>query len=126
MTDLWQAGANRLLFVDLGHNTYPFHLAARQLGLDIVAIADDRFASPGRDYRGTPILSLAEALGLNFDNIVITHCGPAQAAERAALLTLKTALPVHGWFGEKRSPQWARPQAQPFFHLSDTRPLMAG
>lgn len=101
MTELWQSGANRLLFANLGRNIYPFHLAARQLGMDVVAIADDEFALPGRDYRGSPIVTTDDALKMNFDSIVVTTTGPEQAAETAALLTLKTKTPIHCWFGNR-------------------------
>jgi len=103
MTELWQAGANRLLFADLGKNIYPFHLAARQLGLDVVAIADDQFAAAGRDYRGTPILPVAEALKLAFDAVVISNTGPVHAAHTAACVSLKTSSPIHCWFGDRKS-----------------------
>lgn len=100
MTELWQAGANRLLFADLGKNIYPFHLAARQLGLHVVAIADDRFAAPLRDYRGTPILPVGDALQTAFDAIVVSNTSAVHAARTSALLTLKTGSPIHCWFGE--------------------------
>ncbi len=100
MTEVWQGGANRLLFAGLGKNIYPFHLAARQLGLDVVAIADDRFAAPRRDYRGTQILPVAEALQTAFDAIIVSNTAPVHAAETAALLTLKTTAPIHCWYGD--------------------------
>lgn len=100
MTELWQSGANRVLFADFGKNIYPFHLAARQLGLEVVAIADDRFAAPGRDYRGTPILRVPDALNLAFDAIVISNTAPAHARTTASSLTLKTETPIYCWFGD--------------------------
>ncbi len=99
MTKLWQSGVNRLLFADLGKNIYPFHLAARQLGLDVVAIADDRFAATGRCYRGTPILTVTEALQTTFDAVLVSNTAAVHASETAALLTLKTKAPIHCWFG---------------------------
>lgn len=103
MTELWQSGANRLLFADLGKNIYPYHLAARQLGMHVVAIADDRFSSPGRDYRGTPVLTVSNALQTAFDAVVVSNTSPVDAARTTALMTLKTRIPIHCWFGEKDS-----------------------
>lgn len=105
MTELWQNGANRLLFADLGKNIYPFHLAARQLGMDVVSIADDRFATPGRDYRGTPILRVADALDTCFDAIVVSSTASVDASATASMLTLKTKAPIHCWFGAEKPSQ---------------------
>jgi GT2 family glycosyltransferase len=126
MTELWQGGANRLLFADLGKNIYPFHLAARQLGLDVVAIADDRFAAPGRDYRGTPILPVAEALNCAYDAVVVSNTGAVHAADTAALLTLKTKAPIHCWFGECQSQSessFIQPKSP---HMADHKKELAG
>jgi hypothetical protein len=126
MTDLWQSGANRLLFADLGKNIYPFHLAARQLGLDVVAIADDRFAAPTRDYRGTPILPVAEALQASFDAVVVSNTAAVHAADTAALLTLKTKAPIRCWFGETDSSADRKSNSLRTPSRSDLQPVLAG
>ena len=105
MTQLWQAGVNRILLAPLGENTFPFHVAARNLGLQIVAIADDRFAAPNRDYRGTPILTVARAVQTLFDAVVISTTCPREADDAAALLALKTSMPVNCWFAESSDPK---------------------
>jgi GT2 family glycosyltransferase len=123
MTELWQSGANRLLFADLGTNIYPFHLAARQLGLHVVAIADDRFAAPGRDYRGTPVLPVAGALQTAFDAVVVTNAASYQATRTAALLTLKTRIPIHCWLGEDNPSELL---SNPFSLVDRLKPAWAG
>jgi hypothetical protein len=105
MTQLWQGGVNRILLAPLGENTFPFHVAARELGLHIVAIADDRFASPNRDYRGTPILTAAESMSTLFDAVVIGTTCPRESHESAALLALKTSIPIHCWFTDQPDPK---------------------
>jgi hypothetical protein len=98
MTELWQSGANKLLFANFGKNIYPFHLAARQLGLEVVAIADDSFAAPGRDYRGTPILRVSEALEAYADAVVVSTTNRYDAQETALSLARVAKTPLHSWF----------------------------
>jgi hypothetical protein len=126
MTEIWQGGANRVLFADLGKNVYPYHLAARQLGLEVVAIADDRFAAPGRDYRGTPILPVAEALEGAFDAVVVSNTAAVHAADTAALLTLKTTAPIHCWFGESQSKSESAMNMSRSLNIADHRTELAG
>jgi GT2 family glycosyltransferase len=91
-------GVRRVAFADLGKNIYPFHAAARELGITVTAIADDRFAAADRSYRGTPILPVEAALDTNPDAVVVSNAAPVHAARTAALLALKTRIPVHCWF----------------------------
>ncbi|MFH0983552.1 MAG: glycosyltransferase [Planctomycetota bacterium] len=98
-------GARRIVLAELGKNVYPFFRAARQCGLDILAIADDRFAAPRRSYRGVPILPLSNALEMNPDAVVISSTSPVQAERTARRLAAACDRPVHVWFAGPLKPQ---------------------
>ncbi|HEX4056018.1 MAG TPA: glycosyltransferase [Tepidisphaeraceae bacterium] len=72
-----------VLFIDVGKNIYPFWLAARDLDLEVVAIADANLNRRGREYRGIPILEDAAARALRFDAAVITNISPVHGPTRA-------------------------------------------
>jgi len=100
MAKLHERGVRRVLLSDLGKNVFAFWRAAAVLGIQTVAIADDRLASPdGRRYRGTPILSTTEALTRDFDAVVVSNTSYVHAAERAHFLRSLTDRPVYDWFG---------------------------
>ncbi len=101
MAGLARNGARRIVLADLGKNILPFWTAAGESGLEITAIADDRFAVPGRTYRAIPIRTLENALETAPDAIVVSNSAPVHAARTAALLTLKTRIPIHAWFAHE-------------------------
>lgn len=72
-----------VLFVDVGKNICPFWLAARDLGLEIVAIADANLARSGRKYREIPIVNDDEARALHFDAAIVTNISPVHGPMRA-------------------------------------------
>ena len=90
-------GAARVTLVDLGKNVYAFWRAARAAGLQVTAIADDRFCRAARSYRGVPLLPLEEALCLDADAFVIGNHSFAHAERRRAELLSRTRRPVHCW-----------------------------
>ncbi|MCZ6815748.1 MAG: glycosyltransferase [Planctomycetota bacterium] len=92
------AGINRIVLADLGKNALAFHRAASKYAMKTIAIADDRFASRGRRYRGVPILPVARALQNRPDAIVISNTSPIHAAQTLASVEARTDVPVHGWF----------------------------
>ncbi len=92
-------GVRRVLLVDLGKNIYPFWRAARDTGIDVPAILDDRFAAPGRVYRGTPIVSVAAGLEYAADALVVSNAGPVHARATRLRLAKLDARPVHDWLG---------------------------
>ncbi len=109
MAELGSAGVRRILLAYLGKNVYAFWRGAKLVGLELVAIADDRFADPpGRRYRDTPILPTPEALDIDHDAVVVANTSYAHAAVRAQELVPMTDRPVHDWFG--RSPDAAATQ----------------
>ena len=79
-----QHGVQRVVIADYAKNLYATWRGCREAGLTVQAIADDGPAYRGLNYRGTPILPLAEAVNLRPDGIVIANINPAQIDDRAA------------------------------------------
>lgn len=102
MRRLAGGGARRIVLADLGKNIHPFVQAARSAGIEVLCIADDRFARPGRRYRDVPVIPIAHALGLKPDAIVISNTSPVHAEDRHAELAGATGTPIHRWFGYDR------------------------
>ena len=94
----------RVLFVDLGKNILAYRLAARNCGLNVVAIADARLGGPGApvSFRGVPILSDAEALKLDFDAAIMSNLSPVHAARRLATWRGLTDRPVIDLFAPRQ------------------------
>jgi len=84
----------RVLFVDLGKNILPYWKAARACGIEIVAIADQRLAHPGRRYRGIPVLHDAAAADLEFDAAIVSNLSPVHAAARTQAWRRRDDRPV--------------------------------
>lgn len=99
MQSLAADSVRRVLLADLGKNIYPFVAQAFAAGIRPVAIADDRFAAPGRHYRGISILPVWEALREDFDAVIVSNTSPIHASATAAYLAKQTSAPVHAWFG---------------------------
>jgi len=99
MASLAADGARRIVLADLGKNVYPFVRSAERAGLEVAAIADDRFTGPQRVYRGLAIQPTAEALAHTPDAIVISNTSPIHAARTDKRLSNVTSAPIHRWFG---------------------------
>lgn len=95
---LARGGARRVVLADLGKNVYAFWRGARQARMSVLAIADDRFARPGRDYRGVPIATTDEALSAGPDVVVVSNTSYVHAHQRARKLITQTSAPVCNWF----------------------------
>jgi GT2 family glycosyltransferase len=95
-------GVKRIVLADLGKNILPFVHGAAEAGIEVAAIADDRFARPGRRYRGILIEPTEVALNRPHDAVVIANCSPAHATHRQAALAARTPRgpkrPVYNWF----------------------------
>ncbi len=99
-----QQRARRLVFADYGKNLFAFHTAAADLGLPVLAIADDHLArpaspqTPSDNYRGTPLLTWQalrdSPLLQKIDLIVVANLNPVQAPARAAALGRTLSCPV--------------------------------
>lgn len=98
MNAVRQGGARRVVLAEFGKNIYPFFRAARQCGLEILAVADDGFAAPKRRYRNVPILPERDALDLKPDAVVVSNTSPVHAELAAKRLGTATDVPVHAWF----------------------------
>lgn len=75
-------GFSTVLLVDLGKNVLPYWLAARECGIQIVAIADNRLAGGGRKYRGIPIVNDSVARRLDFDAAIVANTSTVHAELR--------------------------------------------
>lgn len=98
MEQLRGQGYRRILLADLGKNVFAFHRGAAEAGLNVTAIADDRFAAVGRTYRGTPVVPTREGLSCRVDAVVVSNTSYVHAEARAEALARATALPVFNWF----------------------------
>ncbi len=107
MAELAGAGVERIVLADLGKNVYAFYQAARAVRVEIAAIGDDRFAAYGRTYRDVPIVTLAEALRMDADAVVVANTSAVHAARTSDHLATLNAPSVHCWF---RSDAATRPE----------------
>jgi GT2 family glycosyltransferase len=87
-----------ILLIDVGKNLYAYWQAARDLNLNVVAIADNNLASPGRTYRNIPIVDDVTARGLTFDAAIHTNISPVQAPARSAAWRATDARPLIDFF----------------------------
>ncbi|MGD0137655.1 MAG: glycosyltransferase [Tepidisphaeraceae bacterium] len=92
-----------ILLIDVGKNIYAFWLAARELNLNIVAIADSRMAKVGRRYRGIPIVEDAAARALQFDAAVVANVSPVHSLLRASIWRAMDSRPVIDLLESNRS-----------------------
>lgn len=104
MAELAADGVRRVVFADLGKNVFPFARAAKETGIEVVAIGDDRFAQPGCRYRGVPIVPLKDALRLDVDAIVVANSSAVHGTATYGNLTGSVDTPVHHWFGPGADP----------------------
>ena len=98
MIELADSGIRRMVLADLGKNVFAFHRAAQSAGIEMAAIADDRFAAPQREYRGIRVLPRAEALALDHDAVVVSNTGAVHAGRTQWELTECGFSPVYNWF----------------------------
>lgn len=103
MAALATEGVRHIVLADLGKNVYPFVRGAARAGLRVLAIGDDRFARPGRCYRGTAIVPVADALAMRPDAVVVANCSPVHAQACRERLSSVASVPVHCWYGERSS-----------------------
>lgn len=98
MTALRDTGVRRVLLARRGKNALAFDIAARRAGLEIMGLADDRFAGArggGVRWRGTAVVREADATREPFDAVVIADSAPIHAAHAAARWRERTNAPVH-------------------------------
>ncbi len=95
----WRAqGAKRVLLVEAGKAVGSFVRNAREAGLTVVGIADDRLARVGRTMNGVPVMRLEEARGLAVDVALLSNLSPAQNKTRRDAFRDATGLELHDVF----------------------------
>jgi len=104
MAEIQASGSRRIVLADLGKNVFAFHRGAWRAGLAVAAIGDDGFAAPGRSYRGTPVLSLADALALDPDAVVVANMSAVHATRTRRRVVSHTDVPVFDWFSPNAGP----------------------
>ncbi|MCL2648407.1 MAG: glycosyltransferase [Phycisphaerales bacterium] len=107
-----KGGGRRVIFADFGKNMLAYYLAAKELDLDILAIADDHLAAPSRDYRGIPILSCSHTPWSDADLVIISNLSPVHAPRRAAALKRTYPIPVIALFSRQDPLLQAVPHAR--------------
>jgi len=90
--------AQRIVFADLGKNIYAYHRAAQAVGIEVLAIGDDRFAGRDRSYRGDSILPLDEALTLPADAVVVANSSEIHGTATYAKLKNRCRKDIYHWF----------------------------
>jgi GT2 family glycosyltransferase len=75
-------GVRRVAIADFGKNAYATWRACRGAGLEVVAVADERDAFSGMNYRGAPVLKAAEAVARGADGVVVANINPSQIDAR--------------------------------------------
>src|SRR3990172_12206491 len=87
---LAEAGKKRVVFVGVGEAAELADLTLRELGLDLVAVADDAVA--GTRFLGRDVVPLTALRDLEFDQAVVTSFDrPAALAETLAALGVPPA-----------------------------------
>lgn len=99
MSALAASGVRELVLADWGKNVYAFVRGAQRAGLRVRAIADDRFARVAAQYRGIPLIPVAEALDLPVHTWVVSNTSFVHADRARERLTPRTPLPIVSWFG---------------------------
>ena len=105
MGELAESGVRRVVMADLGKNVYPFHRAAKRVGIDLTAIGDDRFCAPRRLYRGIPVVGLEEALTREHDAVVVGNTSPVHGEVTHRRVLARSEGPVCFWFAPGNDPQ---------------------
>ncbi|MEZ0266367.1 MAG: glycosyltransferase family 2 protein [Phycisphaerae bacterium] len=77
-----ELGINRVVLVDFGKNMLPYYLACKKLGIEVVAISDERLGGHGRRYRRLPIFDDAMCRRFQFDAAIVSNLSPVHAAQR--------------------------------------------
>ncbi len=98
MAALAQEGVQRVVFTDLGKNVYAFFRAAKEVGVSIQAIGDDRFAQRRRGYRGVAVMPLERALQQPCDAVVVSNTAEVFAEETDRRVRAQSDRLVCTWF----------------------------
>ncbi|MGD8452516.1 MAG: glycosyltransferase [Phycisphaerae bacterium] len=98
MRELRREGVRRIVLADMGKNVYAFWRGAQRAGLNVLAVADDRLAAPGRIYRDAAVMSSEAAEALGAEAWVVSNTSYVHARRRERELAAWVSVPVHNWF----------------------------
>jgi hypothetical protein len=119
MQSLVTRGVRSIVLAEMGKNIYAFVQGAREAGLNINAIADDRFFAAAHQYRGVPLQSVEASFESRPDAVVISNMSPAHAQRAHDALANRAEIPVYRWYG------WDTPPVQAAGATPDTNWLTA-
>ena len=108
MAALAEKGVQRVVFADLGKNVYAFFRAAKEVGVSIQAIGDNRFAQRRRCYRGVAVMPLERALQQQCDAVVVSNTAEVFAAETDRRVRAQSDRLVCTWFRRPTEPRAIR------------------
>lgn len=94
----------RVLLVDVGKNIHAYWRACRDLGLEVVAIADANLHHPSRRYRGIRVMNDDDARSLRFDLAIVANLSPVHSAARLAEWRANDDRPVVDLFEPDEQP----------------------
>jgi len=97
---LADSAVHRIVLADLGKNVFAFHRAAQLCHVEVLAVADDVFSAPLREYRGVPVLPLNQALSLEPDAVVVSNTAAVFAEATFRKVSSRTTRPVFHWFAK--------------------------
>lgn len=87
-------GIQRVALADRGANLFAAWRACRRLGLQVVAVLEDRPGLASCRYRGIPVLGSDQLPTGTVDGIIVSETNPARIAWRAETLAREMHLPV--------------------------------
>ncbi len=102
MENLVSDGVRTIVLADLGKNIFAYHRAAKDTGVKVLAIGDDRFCAASREYRGIPIVSLDEALEREADAVVVANSSAVHGTYTCDQVVRRVQCPVYHWFFSSR------------------------
>lgn len=119
MADVRASGARQIVLADLGKNIFAYYRAARESNITVLAIGDDRFCGPGRQYRGVPVVSVEDALGLDPDAVIVANSSEVHGTDTYRRLLRRVSQPVYHWFAPTGQPPGDEIGSPSPSHLAD-------
>jgi hypothetical protein len=102
MQNLVSDGVRTIVLADLGKNIFAYHRAAKDAGVKVLAIGDDRFCAASREYRGIPVVPLDDALHAEADAVVVANSSAVHGAYTHDQVVRRVQCPVYHWFSSTR------------------------
>lgn len=102
MERLVSNGVKTIVLADLGKNVFAYHRGAMDTSVKVLAIGDDRFCAPSREYRGIPIVPRDEALDREADAVVVANSSAVHGTYTYNQVVPRAPCPVYHWFTSTR------------------------